>query len=288
MKSFAVCALLLGYTAQAAVPLPDTDIWIADLVINDGSLKATEARRVTAHAGYDNQPAFIDESLIVYAGDAGGGQTDVYALDIETGERQSLAVTPEAEFSPTPAPGGGLSVVRVAADGTQQLWLLRDGASRYEQLFPLLEGIGYHAWLDDSHVALFMIVPGKEKAELHIANRVSGEVLIVSRDVGRSLQPWPGEPGSIAFVEPNQHGKRWVKRFDFGARTLTPLLPVQEGSEDFAILPDGRLLTASGTSLFVSAGDKWQRIARFEQLSGPITRLAVSPAGTRLALVVDE
>lgn len=288
MKRLVACLLLSGLPAHAAIPLPDTDLWAANLVIVEGKLTVERARRITDVKGYENQPAFVDETLIIYSAEASEGQTDVFALDVDSGERERLAATPESEFSPTPVPGGGLSAVRVAGDGTQQLWLLRDGAKDYELLFPLLEGIGYHAWLDANRVALFMIIPGKETAELHIAHRASGEVMIISRDVGRSLQPWPGEPGSLAFIEPGADGKRWIKRFDFAERKLTPLIPVLEGSLDFTTLPDGRLLMARGKELFASQGDKWQPLAKLDQLPGIITRLAVNATGTRLVMVADE
>jgi len=53
-------------------------------------------------------------------------------LNATTGTRQvqAWAKTKESDFSPTPVPGGGLSVVRFEADGTQRLWKLEEGGPR--------------------------------------------------------------------------------------------------------------------------------------------------------------
>mgnify|MGYP006203581613 CR=1 FL=1 len=67
-----------------------------------------------------------------------------------------------------------------------------------------------------------------------------------------------------------------------------PLAPLLEGSEDFVLLPDQRLVMAQGRSLFVWDGAVWQKFAQFDQLPGPITRLALGPEAKRLAMVVAE
>ncbi|MBW3567374.1 MAG: hypothetical protein KY410_05345, partial [Proteobacteria bacterium] len=201
------------------------------------------------------------------------------------GEAKPLLTTAESEYSPTPAPDGAVSVVRVSMEGVQQLWLLQPGGEEYELLFPMLEGIGYHAWIDADRVALFMV---REPSELHIANRRSGEVAVLAKGIGRSLQPVPGHTAHLAFVERGHDDKPWIKQLDVNARKITSLAPVLEGSEDFAFLPDGRLIMAKGRALFAWNDAEWREFARVDQLPGAITRLALSPDGTRLAMVVAE
>lgn len=281
-----VTLLSLSTLLHAAEAPPGADIWVAPLLGNGAGVTVGEARNVTARAGYDNQPTFVSPQVFLFTSfDAANGQTDAWRHDLAIGAAKPLLVTPESEYSPTPVPGGGISVVRVALDGTQQLWWRPPHGNAYELLFPLLEGVGYHAWIDEDRVALFML---RESMELHIANRRSGEVMVLAKDIGRSLQVPPSSKGAIAFVEPGHDGRRWIKRFDLAGRRITPLAPVLEGSEDFVFLPDGRLLMARERALFVHEQGGWLELAQFEALPGDITRLAVSPDGKRIAMVAGE
>ena len=286
MKQFALSVVLFLFCAPvvAAIPAPPgTDIWIADVSMAEAP-RAANIRNLTHRPGYDNQPAFVTENAFLFSSMDAAGQTDAWRFDINGGA-EPLLTTEESEYSPTPAPDGAVSVVRVSMEGVQQLWLLQPGAEEYELLFPMLEGIGYHAWIDADRVALFMV---REPSELHIADRRSGEVAILAKGVGRSLQPVPGHAAHLAFVERGHDDKPWIKQLDVDARKITSLAPVLEGSEDFAFLPDGRLVMAQGRALFVWNDAEWKEFARFDVLPGAITRLAVSPNGARLAMVVAE
>lgn len=274
---------LVTATAVAAAAPPGTDIWLVDLAV-DETPAASNPRNLTARPGYDNQPAFVTNHSLLFTSMDASGQTDAWRYDLQ-GDVQPMLVTPESEYSPTPAPGGAMSVVRVALNGVQQLWLLPPGASEYELLFPMLEGVGYHAWLDDERVALFML---RDAMELHVANRNSGEVAVLAKDIGRSLRAVPGAPGDLAFTEPGQDGKHWIKRLDVDARKIASLAPLLDGSEDFILLPDQRPVMAQGKALFVWSGDAWRKFAQFDALPGTITRLALSPDFKRLAMVVAE
>lgn len=285
--AFLLCLTCLE--AGAAVPPPPaTEIWLVDLRTVEGRLEAGAARNLTRRPGYDNQPAFVSDHTLLFTSIDNAGQADAWRLDLSTGDAAPILVTPQSEYSPTAAPRGVLTVVRVALDGVQQLWMLPAGADEYQLLFPMLEGVGYHAWLDQERAALFMIRGEDRPPELHIANRVSGNVTIMAKGIGRSLQPVPGAAGSLAFVEDGHDGKRWIKRLDFHERRITALAPVLADSEDFAFMPDGRPLMAQDKSIFVHDGTAWRLLTAFEQLPGEISRLAIDPSGTKLAMVVAE
>jgi len=83
---------------------------------------------------------------------------------------------------------------------------------------------------------------------------------------------------------------RWeIKAFDLRTRTSSSLIQTLTGSEDYAWLPDGRLLMGKDAKLFVvrPLSGNWSQVEDFTVpgLSG-ISRLALSPQGDRLAMVV--
>jgi hypothetical protein len=86
----------------------------------------------------------------------------------------------------------------------------------------------------------------------------------------------------------NEHWE--IKAFDLRTRTSASLIATLTGSEDYAWLPDGRLLMGKDSKLFAVvplSGQKWSQVEDFAVpgLQG-ISRIAVSPKGDRVAMVV--
>lgn len=270
----------------AAAPIPGTDIWMAALDLSGDTPSIGDARQLTVRPGYDNQPFFVSEQEILYTS-MQEGQTDIWRLDVRDGTTQVLRETPESEYSPQRTPAGDITVVHVSQAGVQQLARLNESEPErgFEILFPDIEGVGYQAWLDADRVALFLI---RDTAELHVANRSSGAVANLASNIGRSLVSRPGVPGVVLFSEPDKTGKYFIKSLDFDARKIKTLAPHLEGSMDFTITPEGSLLMAAQDTVYLWMGDSWQALKTFSNVSGEITRLAVSPSGRKLVFVALE
>ncbi|HVQ30631.1 MAG TPA: hypothetical protein VMV21_13670, partial [Vicinamibacteria bacterium] len=170
----------------AAEP-PATDIYLFGLQSRGGQPVLSPPRQVTDHAGYDNQPAFSPDGRTLYFTSFASGQTDIQRYDLDRGQAEAVARTPESEYSPLPMPGGGLSVVRAEADGTQRLWRLSEGQPP-ELLLPDVKPVGYHAWGDASTLVLFVL---GEPPTLQVVDRHQGKPEVVAKDVGRCLRPVP-------------------------------------------------------------------------------------------------
>jgi hypothetical protein len=79
-----------------------------------------------------------------------------------------------------------------------------------------------------------------------------------------------------------------IHELDVNAHATRPLTDAPDGADDHAWLPDGTLLMARGSTLHRwTEADGWQRVADLAPLTD-ITRLAVSPNGSHLALVAAE
>jgi hypothetical protein len=119
---------------------------------------------------------------------------------------------------------------------------------------------------------------------------------VLATDVGRSIQRMPGTGTArhISFVQrehaPDGSTALQIRELDPATGTITPLTPAVAGSReaDVAWMPDGTLLMAKDDVLYAwRRGDTgWRAVADLKQLSlHGVSRLAVSPAGDRLALV---
>ncbi len=271
----------VAWTAPAAAQA-DTDIYLLDLERGPTGLTAGPPRAVTNRAGYDNQPAFTADGALLYTS-IRDGQADTYRYDPTTGEVR-VTTTPESEYSPTPIPGSDrFSVVRVEADSAQRLWSFAADGTDPRLVLPDVAPVGYHAWAAD-RVALYVL---GEPPTLEVANPATGAVRTVARGIGRSLQPVPGRE-AVSFTQDTGDG--WlIRELDVaepGIRTLAVLL----GPDEYhAWTPDGTLLTAHGTRVFRLGAGEWQPLVDVGPFGlGSVSRLAVSPDGRSLALVVDR
>jgi len=263
---------------------PPTDIFVADL---GPDLKPGSFKNMTDRDGYDNQPAFLDENRLLFTSIRADGQADIYRLEVGGGIER-VTFTQESEYSPTPMPGGTrFSAVRVEFDGTQRLWAfpLEGGAGR---LLLNRAPVGYHAWLDAQRVGLFIL---GEPPSLHLGDLRRQTSRRLLGGIGRGLKRAPG-PDALTVVEKPQSGSWRIVRVGLPDGESEALIDTLEGSEDFAWTADGALLMAKGAALYAAFPGRektWRQIADLsgQGLSG-ITRIAVSPGMSRIALVANR
>ncbi len=281
--------------ASAQQPPPATDIYLLPLASGLASLNTARPSPIANAAGYENQPMFsLDGARILFAANH-GAQTDVYVFDRATGRTSQLTDTPENENSPTYLPGGigdagGFSVVRTEPDRSQRLWRFDAQGGNPQIVLTEIKPVGYHAWADTDAVALYVL---GQPATLRIASLKSGAAEIVASNIGRSLNRVPGT-GSVSFVQREASGEFWIKQIEIASKVILPLVKAVEGStdRDMAWMPDGRtVLMSSGTKVlsWLRGAAGWTEVfdAAAHNL-GAVSRLAVSPRGDAIAIVVAE
>jgi hypothetical protein len=180
-----------------------------------------------------------------------------------------------------------VSVIRVEADSAQRLWRLPLDGSDPTVLLPDVKPVGYHAWTDDSTVVLFVL---GQPATLQVANVRTGRTTVVERGIGRWLATVPGR-AAVGFVRRASGGDGIVMTFTPGTGRIDEVAPAISGTQDYAWLPDGTLLGASGSVLrrWDAGLRSWVEVADLapQGIRG-ITRLVVNLDGSRLALVAEE
>lgn len=283
-----VACLCLPLCAWAQFELPGTDIWMLHI---DGN-QISRAEPLIQRPGYDNQPAFDPTGSYVYYArgefaDDGLGYTDIWRINLDTHNQEPVTRTSTSEFSPTPLPmAPGISVVRVQADGAQQLWSVFPDSERPEQQIVSAEPVGYHAWLGNDSLALFVLgdpeLGETNRLELWQPSTDSGKR--IASDIGRGLQV--NRRGELLYVQiPAQ-----ITRLQLNQSPVT-VVGLHENGQDFALGRDYSLWHGSGSKLYrrLPGETGWQLMADLRQfgLSG-ITRIAINPAGNRLAVVVSE
>ena len=268
---------------------PATDIYLADLRVAQGRVTVGPPVNVTMRPGYDNQPFFLpDGRAFLYTSIRADSQADIYRYDIAAKASTRLTATRESEYSPTPLPDGqGFSVVRVEADSTQRLWAFDSGGSRPRLVLDSIKPVGYHAWADDHTLVLYVLgSPSTLQVADAAAPQRHGDV--VAKDIGRSLQRIPGR-ASVSFVQRDSAAGPWLDELDVRTQRISKLVKAPAGADFFVWMPNGIVVTASGTKLYQwdpRRGGAWEEVADFSAAGlTNVTRLAVSPKGDRLAIV---
>lgn len=291
------CALLffsIVATGQTPGPSPSptppsSDIFIVNVKSKDGQLKFGEPTKITNFVGYNNQPSFLRDGRSILYTSIKDKQADIYRYDIRSGTATQVTNTPESEFSPTLMPDErNISVVRVEADGTQRLWKFPLAGGAPSLILENMKPVGYHLWIDDHTLALFILGGAAKPSTLQIVDVRNGQADIVAENPGRILRKIPNQ-NKFSFVHKISDREWLIKAFDLRTRTSASLIATLPGVEDYAWLPDGRLLMAKDAKLFAVVpliGKDWQEVANFSAAGlTRITRIAVSPKGDRIAIV---
>lgn len=291
-----VSTLALLWTLQGP---PATDVFVASLTRVDGKLSVGKPINISASPGYDNQPFFTPDGRSLLFTSARGAtnskcgspQTDIYRYDLAQERVTQVTDTPECEYSPTVTPDGMISVIRVEADGTQRLWRFTAEGKSPEVILADVKPVGYHAWLDEKTLGLFVL---GEPATLQVADVTTGKSQILARGIGQSILRMP--KGGVSFVQ--QEGSGAERTLTVTQVTMVNGAPVTKAltsavpgatQAHLAWTPDGTLLMVHEGWLHARTdGSQWRRVVEMSTLGlKSVTRLAVSPRGDRIALVAQ-
>lgn len=289
----ALAVLPMSRSVAQSVPTGprNTDIFLVRLLGDGDSLRVSAAQNVTHRPGYDNQPAFLtDASAILYTSIDSTGQADIWRYELRTRKRVRVTHTPESEYSPTIMPGSRrFSVVRVERDSTQRLWSFRMDGQDPQLVLPSLAPVGYHAWLDQFRLAVYVL---GSPTTLHVLRRDGSEDEVRASHIGRTIQRVPAQDW-YSFVQLDSTRTPWIVAQPFEGGAVSQLVRLPEDNEFYTWAPDGTLLSASHGEILrwngVSGeGSAWSPVPAAARLSvRNITRLAVSPDGRWLAFVAE-
>jgi len=285
----AILILLLASTAGAQGSNPE--IFLMPLRVHGDTVAVGAPANVTNRPGYDNQPSFTrDGRHLYYTSTRADSQADIYRYDLATKTTARVTTTaPESEYSATQLPGStSFSVIRVEKDSTQRLWSVAADGNRSSVLFAGIKPVGYHAWIDRNHAALFVL--GSPNA-LVLADVRTGKTDTLARDIGRSLVTLPSGEG-FSFLA--RHGRDWVLTEVRTTRAgkvayINPLVAMPRNM-DYVSWIGGSAIGGTGSKLMVwTPGDTaWREVADLSaQAIGRISRIAVTRDLRRLAIVAE-
>jgi Tol biopolymer transport system component len=283
MKRTALLLFLL--CNQVFAQLPETDIFLADIKNEKGSLSFSTPVNITKRKGYDNQPYFTpDGKSILFVALQDTIQSDIYKYDIASKKISQLTNTAESEYSPTLLPDGkSISVVRVDKDNGQRFYTIALNDVVHAKVVKGTDSIGYYCWLNDTSLAMFIL---GDAMTLQVLNVKTSERKLIASDIGRCMK-LSIDKKSMYFVL-KQNSSEWsIFSLDIATHSMSKIVSTLPGSEDYAVMPDGSLLMGSDGKLFqYTPGEKdWKQVADFSASVGNFYRVMVNAKGDKVALV---
>lgn len=282
---------LFGVCCVANAQVSGSDIWLVPL---SSSNDATTWVQVTDAPYYHNQPYFsADGTRLYFTGADASGQTDIMQYTIANAETVNLTQSTTSEYSPTPVPAGdGLSGIWVDEDGKQ--WLRQwDLQGKPQRNVISVEPIGYHVWLNNNAVLVFVL--GQQEQPIHTLQKVqvgSDQGDIIDSNIGASLWQIPQSPTLFSYSARTEQSHT-LKQFNAETSETTALMPLPTEIQYYAWRPDGKVVIPDNSrNTLVVRGlndDEWSNWIPFQQhCPAGVSRLAFSVQSDYLALVCNQ
>jgi TolB protein len=276
-------------SAQIAVPV---NLYVADLTYSGGTVHIGSPRKLTGDRGISSQPAFSpDGKAIFYVSrrDSANSQSDVYRIDLKTGNETRITATSEMENSPTVTPDGQLMVIRWTPPTLFREWgpwIYDMKGNPLRGVLPGPDTVGYYVRIDPNR---FAMVRPKSRTTVAIFDTRDKSMKDVDLPVA-NLPPQliPGQK-AISYTRPDSVGRNTIRRLDLRSMDTSTIAPALTGRIAHAWTPRGFVLMGKGNNVFAlrpGAESTWRRVATFRDPElQSVTTYVVSPAGDKLILI---
>jgi len=277
---------LAGFSLCLQAQLPETDLWLFDLVKKkDKGYQAEKGRNITNRPGYDNQPCFSkDQRFIYYVSICEDNQADVYTYDLRKKQVNRLTDTPVSEYSPQPTPDGkALACVVVEPDSAQRVWLYSLLGHVQKPLHEGTDSVGYYSWLGTDSILYYKLT---EPHTLHALDPRTGRDATIGAHPTRAFRALPASPGFIYALKTGTSTE--FRIYDPVLRQSRVYAACEGVAEDFLWTAPWGLVRSEQSRLlrYNEATRNWEPLFDFEsQGIRKITRFAFDEQYTRVVVV---
>lgn len=232
-----------------------SEIMLFGLGWNNGGPVLKNGINITNHPGYDNQPFFRMGGRywdILYTSFNDSGRADIKAYDIGKKTTKNITTTHDREYSPTLTPDGKhISCILQRDNGAQDLvqYPVKGGAPQI--LINTLK-VGYHAWVDDHRLMLF-VLEDSSRNTLRLFDLRTKKDTILAENPGRCLAKIPGE-FSMSYVQTSKEGNT-LCAYDYYKNEIRVLGKVLPGKDQYAWYDAHTIFMSNGKDIFIADKD---------------------------------
>ncbi len=274
----------------SAQDLPKCNLYLFTFTEKENGYNLRYPKFLTAFNknGYNNQPSFSSDFDLYLSSNYGdNGSTEVVQLNLFENKLTRITSTTQSEYSPTQVNKNYFSTVRVENDGKTQSLILypKSMATSAKRFLPQVDNVGYHTWINDSEVALFLVDESQGHV-LAIADVLEGNVNQIISNIGRTLKYDGGH--KLYFVH-KSIDKWYIKELNIETKKVRTIVETIQGVEDFELLNNGNFVCGKGSKLYFFNRNNtgWSQMSDLADYGiGSISRIAVRK--NKLVLVDNQ
>ncbi len=278
-------AILISYSSLAQ---NNTEVYVFDIASVYEGLELLNPRNISNNEGYDNQPSFISNEALVFAGN-NDGQTDISEYNLTSKlQKWDNIKTEGGEYSPQKFPSNtDVAAVRLDKDGLQRLYRYSAETGNSSEIIKDLQ-VAYFTFYNDQK--MLATVLDSDKMDLVMIDLPSKKADTLFYNAGRSLQKIPNT-NSMSYSLVNEEGNLDLYLLDMNSYESFFVTELPIGIQDYVWINDAQIIIGSGNKLYMydTLGEsEWNRVASLEEHGiKNITRMAISPNGKKLAVVAE-
>ncbi|MBW1295702.1 nuclear transport factor 2 family protein [Aquimarina litoralis] len=285
MRNYLLFIVLFQFFFCAAQT--DTEVYLFDISSDKNELKISNKRNISNNKGYDNQPSFYNDNIVLYASTK-AGQTDIAKYNIRDNKTEWISSTLQgSEYSPIKIPNQkAISSIRLDTTGKQLLYQYDFKTGNPKVLLENLV-VGYHCWYNKDIIVSSVL---EDKGlSLVVSNLENKKNTTFQKKIGRSLHKIPNT-NLISYV--SKENEQWeIKSLDPISGETKKITNTIPGAEDMCWLLNGTILMPKGNIIYKFNPKTDNRWSAFHTFSDPeignITRIATNSINSLLTLVSD-
>lgn len=285
---FFLLLFLVFFMLNSLLAQNGSEIYLADIRLDETSAELSNIKNISNHNGYDNQPYFWPGTdKILFSSIRDNKQSDIYEYDIQSEKLSPFIISEESEYSPTLAfDKNSIICVRVEKDEAQRLWAF-DIKKKTPRLFlPNVDSVGYYTFLSKEKIALFILGEPQTLRMVDIKLQIE---TVIDKNIGRTLQVHPINR-QLYYVDKNNHDKWYLKTLK--NNSIITVVEMPSETEDFCFTSDGLILAFSNNKLlayYPEESRSWFVLSELNDfMNKKITRIAINQTGNKIAFVVAE
>lgn len=279
----------MAFVINSALAQDNTEVYVFDIHPAYEGLELLNVRNISNNDGYDNQPSFISNESLVFAGN-NIDQTDISEYNFTTQVKRWInSPTEGSEYSPQKFPSSDhLAAVRLDKDGRQRLYKYDIKTGKSSEVIEDLQ-VAYFAFFNDNKIMATVL--DFEEMYLVLIDLPTKKVDTLFKGVGRSIQRIP-KTDFMAYSLINDEQKLDLYMMDMNNKESFFICEIPKDVQDFVWMNDTQVLIGKESKLYMydTLGEaKWIKVASLEDYGiKNISRMAVSPDGKKIAVVGEE
>lgn len=282
-------SILIFITATTLLAQPNTEVYLFDLSHSEEGINLSNMVNVSNNPDYDSQPSFISEETLLYARN-NEGQTDISYFSIKENKHSWVNIkTDGGEYSPQKIPeSSNIAAVRLDTTGLQRLYTYDSKTKTSTLLIENLQ-VAYYSFYDSGKILSSVLSNNQLDLVLSNLTEKTNDTLVLN--VGRSIHKVPNTKETMSYTSVNEEKNYDIFQLDLKSLESFFVAQLPIGIQDHIWSDEATLLIGSRDKLFLldlfGNGD-WKQVADLSEYNiKNITRLALSPDGTKLALVAE-